>query len=444
MKINFGLLMAAVIVFAGNSFSVAGDSGYASAGLGKIFGLAAATPVVLESTSVIRDAQGKRTVLARGMAPLSLQLSRFKVANGVEDIRVSPAGNIIVKSTAELTVYGPNGNKLKTLEGNAIYLSDNSKYFAVVNSTMSPRNPKRVKTYYVRLHDENGALLWERESQNLSFVRLSKKGDIAFFPGIEDSSSANIFDANGSVITPANMFINGNFYDLSFSDSAHSYLLRKVVRERVSGNRNVYTYNSSMHVFSINGVELFATKPVKEDAPTTVATMAVNDSEAFVFSETIFGKDKSDYTYADVSGKSFRKMEGFDGYFLQYAKHLGNNKLAVFTRDSFIIWDLSENIPISEYFLNGNSDNRPHDKTSVLFDTVMQLNDKFYVLAMGPHASDYSKGHGFVFVFDLMGRKVEERVFPMGEFIDLGKSAFFGDRLVFGTINGASHSLRIE
>ncbi len=442
MGIRLWLFMA-VILSCWNSIGWAGDIEAASV-LDKILEPAAATPVVLESTSVIRDAQGKRNAASSGTVPVSLQLSRFKVADGVEDIRVSPNGNIIVKSTAALAIYGPDGRKLKTLEGNAIYLSDNSKYFAVVNSIRAPRNSKKVRPCYVRLHDENGTLLWEKESQNLLFVHLSGKGHVALFPRIENSGSANIFAANGAVITPANVFSNGNSYDLTFSDSAHSYLLRKAIIERPSGNGNAYTYYSSMHVFSINGVELFATKPVKEDSPAVVTVKAVNDSEAFVFSETIFGQNSSNYTYVDVSDKSFRKMEGFDGYFLQYAKHLGNNKLAVFTKDSFIIWDLSGNAPISEYLLNGKSDSRPHDKTSILFDAVMQSNDRFYVLAMGPHSPDYSKGHGFVFVFDLAGRKLEERVFIMGGFIDLGKSTLFGNRLVFGTDNGVSHSLRIE
>lgn len=442
MKNIYSFVMVAVALFTGTTFVQAEESGNVSARLDRILGPAAATPVVLESTSVIRDAQGKRALSANGKAPVIMELSRFKVADGVRDISLSPVGNIIVKSTASLAIYGPDGRKLKTLEGGPIYSSDNNKYFAIPQHSEKSKNTRWTRLTYVRLYDENGNLLWEREGVNLSLIRLSSKGHVALLPRIEDSGSANIFDASGATITPAGVFKNENSYEVTFSDSGDSYLLNEVYRERQASGKSLW--HTTLHVFSAGGSALFAKQIPADKTSLLIRTKPIIGAEAFIFSINDSMESVSSYDYADIEKKEFRPMNGLDGYVLKYAKYLGNNRVAIFTMDSFIVWDLSKNIPLSVYLLNGNSDKRAHDNTAVMVESVVYVNNRFIAIAMGPHRQDYEEGNGFVFVFDSAGRKIQEKSFPIGTFMVFTRVFSVGDRLFFSAGQDTFHSLRVE
>jgi|GEM_PF-6737928 len=403
MKKISGIIMATVL-FAGNSFSVAGDNGQsAEAGLrnGGELGLSSAmnkveqyrwSPAKVSETFIPFSKEGMTKSKAAGadVRPLSIT-AMYNPTKGIRDVRTNSEGGLIVINydSSSVSFYAPGGAELKTVSLRVPVISDNGMY--VAGFAWRP-NHTREGLRSVELYDSKGNRLWAaNDFPQVEFMGIQEVSNFGYVNVGHEFVGHILFDSTGKMLDLSGLKgVIGDGTVVFSADGTHYAVLSREydAEKRVS---------AVFHVLRLDGTEVF-TKRWPHPMPDSRITIGkVYGGSDFLVS---FGRSEAPLFYFNLSKRALYEMKGHSGKgHIEFGYLLPDNLLLVETnRRLYFFNTITANI-VHEYETEQIRFTRP-----VIFDR--------HIIVPGFPTGDVVE----LFEFDLAGRYVARR-----------KLAFVGD-----------------
>jgi len=431
MKKISGFMMAVVIVFAGNSFSVAGDSigenedmKNISLVFGKISGQAIPHSVLVESTSVIKSGSSGKGVKDLSGNSLDFSVSQWLFASQIRGVFSFNDGHFVVLASTTgsisplATFYSSSGDKIRSMSLNRVEVSPNRKYLAGISGGECSLDSRGMdqSDAYMELLDTTGRLLWKRlgyrhgnsPARFGNSFQVSAKGYVAvehcFRPRITvyDSKGNDVQEIPGSGDPESNdRFVFSN-----------------------NGNLYFYSVDNSLSIFSIDGNKVFDLKMMGERLRMLGSVIGSDD---FIFSSENEKSSEINYYHFDALNRELVKIGKLpDMGARTIGVDSGNGLLRLISAFRIVVWSKDAKQIVETHNLIALE---AFEWLTATVTELFLIGDKILVMRSGAGAQ-YTDGSLYVLVFDSGGNKLNEVFFKRGKYFRAGNIMQVNDKTV--------------